>query len=258
MPLSPRTVVPVTVAGVRVPASCLLRDGTRPPVLVLPGLGMSATEALGLDFHRVLPGRALLVPDFPGTGDTPGVPDVGVEDLARMGAELVRSQGWEPVVVVGHSMGGVAGLMLCLEEPERVAGFVNVEGNLGPGDCFVSRRVVTEPLQELVESLARSRGAGMARYAATLGTLRDHASLRSLSQSLVEHCALSPLLAWFTALRRPRLFLTGESSPEFPYLPDLRAAGIPVVTLTRCGHFPMYSRPVAYWRAVEEFVARVG
>lgn len=252
-----RTTVPVTMRGRGVPVSCLRREGAAPPVLVLPGLGMPAAEALGIAPERVLPGRSLLVPDIPGTGRTPGTGDLTVEDLATLAGALLRRLDAGPAVVVGHSMGGLAGLFLCRDRPGLVAGFVNVEGNLGPGDCFVSRRVVVEPVAAVAASLRRSRAAGMARYARTLAAVRDVGTLRSVSRSLVEHSTSSPLLTWFTRLEVPRLFITGASGRELPYLGTLRAAGIPVVSLGRSGHFPMYSRPAAYYRAVEEFVEGV-
>jgi pimeloyl-ACP methyl ester carboxylesterase len=257
MATTPRATVPSTVAGRRVSVSCIRREGEKPTILVLPGLGMPAAEALGVPVERVLPGRALLVPDFPGTGGTPGVADLTVEDLASLAEDLVRVLGEEQVVVVGHSMGGVAGLLLCRHEPRLVAGFVNVEGNLGPGDCFVSGRVVTEPLAEVANALARSRGAGTARYAATLRRVRDRPTLLSLSRSLVEHCAGTPLLDWFTGLSLPKTFVTGASSRGLPYLTDLEESGVPVVRIPRCGHFPMYSRPAAYYAAIDKFVKEI-
>jgi pimeloyl-ACP methyl ester carboxylesterase len=253
-----RTTVPVTIRGRTIRVSCLRREGAGPPVLILPGLGMPAVEALGIAPERVLPGRALLVPDIPGTGHTRGMRDLTVEDLATLAAALLGHLDAGPAVVVGHSMGGLTGLFLCRDQPGLVAGFVNVEGNLGPGDCFVSRRVVVEPIAAVAASLGRSRAAGMVRYARTLADVRDAGTLRSVSRSLVEHSTSSPLLAWFTRLEVSRLFITGASGRELPYLGTLRAAGVPVVSLGRCGHFPMYSRPAAYYRAVEEFVERVG
>lgn len=249
-----RTTIPVSVRGHRIGVSCLRRDGTGHPVLVLAGLAMPAVEALGVAPHRVLSGRPLLVPDTPGTGGTPGTGDLTVEDIAAMAGALITHLGDTPAVVVGHSMGGLAGLFLCRDEPALVAGFVNVEGNLGPGDCFVSRRVVKEPLASIARSFAASRVAGVARYARVLAGVRDVRTLRSVSRSLVEHSTGSPLLEWFTRLTLPRLFITGASGPGLPYLDGLRAAGVPVVSFTRCGHFPMYSRPAAYYRAVEEFI----
>lgn len=252
-----RTTFPVSIRGRTVRVSCLRREGAGPPVLVLPGLGMPGGEALGIAPEGVLPGRSLLVPDIPGTGHTPGMRDLTVEDLATLAAALLGHLDAGPAVVVGHSMGGLAGLFLCRDQPGLVAGFVNVEGNLGPGDCFVSRRVVVEPVAAVAASLGRSRAAGMTRYAGTLAGVRDVATLRSVSRSLVEHSTSSPLLAWFTRLEVSRLFVTGASGGELPYLGTLRAAGIPVVSLERSGHFPMYSRPAAYYRAVEEFVEGV-
>lgn len=251
-----RTTLPITLRGRTVRVSCLRREGVGPPVLILPGLGMPAGEALGIAPERALPGRSLLVPDVPGTGHTPGTRDLTVEDLATLAAALLGHVDAGPAVVVGHSMGGLAGLFLCRDQPALVAGFVNVEGNLGPGDCFVSRRVVVEPVETVAASLGRSRAAGMVRYSRALAGVRDAATLRSVSRSLVEHSTSSPLLVWFTRLEVPRLFITGASS-ELPYLGTLRAAGVPVVSLGRCGHFPMYSRPAAYYRALEEFVEGV-
>lgn len=252
-----RVEVGVTLRGHRVAVSCLRRDGVRPPVLVLPGLGMPATESLGIAPERVLPGRAFLVPDVPGTGHTAGVADLAVEDLAVMAGTLIRHLGLGPAVIVGHSMGGLAGLFLCRDTPALVAGFVNVEGNLGPGDCFVSRRVVSEPLAAVAASLGRSRLAGMARYARVLAKVADVDTLRSVSRSLVEHSTTSPLLEWFTAVDVPRRFITGTSGGDLPYLEELRRAGVPVLAFTRSGHFPMYSRPTAYYRAIEDFVAEL-
>ncbi len=249
-----RIEVPVTLRRRRIPVSCLRREGASPPVVVLPGLGIPAAEALGVPAARVLPGRALLVPDVPGTGRTPGRSGLEVEDLADMAGALIRHLDAGPAVVVGHSLGGLAGLFLSRDTPELVAGFVNVEGNLGPGDCFVSSRVVEEAPAEVAASLSRSRAAGVARYARVLARVRDADTLRSLSRSLVEHSAASPLVSWFTDLRVPCLFVTGTSSPELPYLPELKRAGIPVVAFTRSAHFPMYSRPAAYYQTIEEFV----
>ncbi|MCG6955470.1 MAG: alpha/beta hydrolase [Gemmatimonadetes bacterium] len=249
--------MPLIVAGRRISVSCMRREGAEPTVFLLPGLGMPATEALGVPIERVLPGRALLVPDFPGTGETPGVANLTVEHLADLAGDLARVLGKGRVVVVGHSMGGVAGLLLCRHEPSLVAGFVNVEGNLGPGDCFVSRHVVTEPLDEVADALAHSRGPGMARYAATLRRVRSRRTLLSLSRSLVEHCAGPPLLDWFTALSVPKTFVTGASSRGLPYLTDLVESGVAVLSIPRCGHFPMYSRPAAYYAAIDQFVKAV-
>lgn len=250
-----RTEIPVTVRGRRVVLSCLTREGDGPPVLVLPGLGIPAGEALGIDPERVLPGRRLLVPDIPGTGRSAGLEDMSVEDITTMARGLIKHLDAGPAIVVGHSMGGLAGLFLCRDTPEVVAGFVNVEGNLGPGDCFVSRRVVVEPVATVAAAMGRSRLAGSARYGRVLARLTDAATLRSVSRSLVAHSTGSPLLEWFAAVHVPRLFITGTSGGDLPYLGELKRAGIPVLSLTRSGHFPMYSRPTAYYRAIEELVA---
>ena len=44
--------------------------------------------------------------------------------------------------LIGHSMGGLTALILGDEHPGRVSSFINIEGNVSPEDCFLSRQVV--------------------------------------------------------------------------------------------------------------------
>lgn len=58
---------------------------------------------------------------------------------------MLAHAGIEHFHLVGHSMGGLTALMLAHEEPERVLSFVDIEGNVAPEDCFLSRKVITHP-----------------------------------------------------------------------------------------------------------------
>ena len=50
--------------------------------------------------------------------------------------------------LVGHSMGGLTALRLADRDPARVASFVDIEGNVAPEDCFLSRQVLTHPADD--------------------------------------------------------------------------------------------------------------
>jgi pimeloyl-ACP methyl ester carboxylesterase len=47
--------------------------------------------------------------------------------------------------LVGHSMGGLTALMLAHKHPDRVLSFVDIEGNIAPEDCFLSRQIIDYP-----------------------------------------------------------------------------------------------------------------
>lgn len=131
------------------------RAASGPPrgtLLYVHGLGES-----GLGFEGVMAAPELaawrqVAPDLPGYGKSPWP-----EKPLTLDAHAERLAAWmdtrwpEPVVVVGHSMGGVVGTFLCERlAPGRVAGFLNVEGNVSIDDCGFSSQVAGRSVDEIL------------------------------------------------------------------------------------------------------------
>jgi pimeloyl-ACP methyl ester carboxylesterase len=89
--------------------------------VVLVG-GAAEDPEIWADVLPLLGGTAR-VHELPGHGDVPGEPPTSV---AAMADDVLRALGDEPVVLVGHSMGGAVALSAALAAPERVAGVVAV------------------------------------------------------------------------------------------------------------------------------------
>ena len=90
----------------------VLEGGRGEPLLVLlHGLGATADVWSGWWplLARRWPGR-WLAPDLPGHGGSPSLPAYTFEDLAAAVADIVLPS--TPVVVLGHSLGGVIGLAM--------------------------------------------------------------------------------------------------------------------------------------------------
>ena len=92
--------------------------------------------------------------------------------------------GVAPVNLVGHSMGGVLGLEWLEADAARVAGFVNIDGNVSISDCAFSGRAVESGLDAFVaEGFDRLRD----------GIYRDGAEDPALRAAAVEDLgALGP------------------------------------------------------------------
>ena len=60
-----------------------------------------------------------------------------MELIENFVAQLVLNR----FLLVGGSMGGLA-LLYAERNPSKIAGFVNVEGNLAPEDCMFSRKAI--------------------------------------------------------------------------------------------------------------------
>lgn len=112
------------------------------PVLLLPG-GAEACDGFfpGLVEGLVAePGCRVIVHDRPGTG-TAG--DGTLAGAAAHLSALIERLGCGPVVVVGQSLGGAAGVLLARDHPENVAGLVLLDPTIinDPRTCALLERM---------------------------------------------------------------------------------------------------------------------
>ena len=125
----------------------LLDRGRGRPIVLLHGVTLSNVswhyQILDLaEDHRVL------AVDTRGHGDSkPGDDTWGIEGLATDLVQLLEALDLRDVVLVGHSMGGMAALQLAVDHPdvvaERVAGLVLVSTAAGPMSKLIGFKAVT-------------------------------------------------------------------------------------------------------------------
>lgn len=121
---TPRGPVPIRLAGRRLGA-----PGHPRKVLFLHGVGITA-DTWRVAQPVVAAHADTVALDLAGFGASVVGPDVDVTMAAqgRLVARVLDALGWRRAVLVGHSMGGGAGLAAALWSPERVAGLVQVAG----------------------------------------------------------------------------------------------------------------------------------
>ncbi len=165
--------------------------------------------------------------------------------------------------MLGHSLGGLTALMLAREVPERVASFFDIEGNVAPEDCFLSRQIISHPADTpesfLSEFQARVRARpeyGTAVYGAGMRAKVNPEVVGPIFRSMVAVSDSEPLLEQMAELPCPKAFVYGVQNRHLSYLPRLAALGIEPVEIAHSAHFPMYSNPPALWDALSAFLAR--
>jgi pimeloyl-ACP methyl ester carboxylesterase len=102
--------------------------GSGPPLMLVHGF--PTTRRLWKD---VLPrltaaGLRVLAPDLLGYGDSPGAPDVGMENQARWLLELLDERGIDRVTLIAHDVGTAAAQILTVRWPDRIRGLVLMDG----------------------------------------------------------------------------------------------------------------------------------
>lgn len=238
-------------------------------VLWVHGLGESGLCFEGLLAHPRLAHVRQLAADVPGYGKSPWTAEPpSLEAQADLLARWLAARGEGPVVLVGHSMGGVSGLMLCERHPERVRAFFNVEGNVSIEDCRFSGRAVawdeaafpTGGWREMLDFiyLQGVESAAMRTYFASARMCDPRLYHRNAGElvALAKTERAAPRLA---ALGIPLLYVlghpegTGELSRRL-----LDEAGIAWRALEPAGHWPFIDLPEAFVAVLCEFLAALG
>ncbi len=253
------------VDGEQVELSAVTREGDKTPILFLHGFGSTKEDYTGIVNFSQFDGHPFLAYDAPGFGQTEckNLHKVDITFLVKTALKALEAMDFERVHVVGHSMGGLTALMLATLIPERIASFTDIEGNIAPEDCFLSRQIVDYDrdsdqafFNDFIERTSRSSDYASALYAASLPFKVKVDAVRSIFTSMVELSDHGKLMDKFLGLPLPKMFMFGEQNKHLSYLKHIQDQGVVLAEIPFCGHFPMYSNPAAMWQAIETNIGR--
>jgi pimeloyl-ACP methyl ester carboxylesterase len=260
-----RFTLPLTVGATQVEVAGLHRDGTGTPLVFLHGFGSTKEDYADVIQQERLAGRPVLAYDAPGCGDTTCM-DLGaisIPFLVSVAEQVLHAKQIDRFHLVGHSMGGLTALLLADRDPSRVTSFVDIEGNVAPEDCFLSRQIVSHPhddaetfLADFAERVGGSRFYSSSLYAASLPHKVRAGAVRPIFESMVELSDHGKLLDRFLGLGVPAMFMYGEQNNSLSYLGTLAAGGVELAEISHSGHFPMYANPPEMWARIADLVSR--
>jgi pimeloyl-ACP methyl ester carboxylesterase len=251
--------------GVPLDLAVASRAGDGPPLLFLHGFGGTKEDYADAALHPALDGRPLIAYDAPGCGETTcgDLAAVSIPFLVATAEAVLAALGVDRFSVVGHSMGGLTALLLADRDPALVAGFVDIEGNVAPEDCFLSRQIVSHPhpdpagfLTEFTDRVWHSGEYSAALYASGVAHKVRAEAVRPIFESMVNLSDHGALLERFLALPFPRMFMYGEQNRALTYLPTLAEGGVELVEIPHSGHWPMYSNAPEMWSRIAQFMTQ--
>jgi pimeloyl-ACP methyl ester carboxylesterase len=251
--------------------------GDGPSLMLVHGLAGAASNWVELA-PRLTRAFRVLVPDLPGHAASTPFPAVTTLDpFADRLAALVALEGLEQTAVVGHSMGGVIGLRLAVNFPERVKALVltaaaGIRSSTREAERYLAAAALLRPSRRYSRhrnAIARSRllrnlvfgyfgasdPAAMSDRAVDgfLAGLGVHTDTLSARRALVrddprfdlERVGCPVFLVWGARDNQVTV------DDAFEYARRLRA---PVRLIADCGHLLIGERPDACADAIEEFL----
>ncbi|WP_322050584.1 alpha/beta fold hydrolase [Paraburkholderia bannensis] len=242
--------------------STIYRTGTGAPILFLHGFGSTKEDYADMARLAMFSGRPFIAYDAPGCGESEcsDLSAVCIPLLVETARAVLERMGVQNFHLVGHSMGGLTALMLADEERERVLSFVDIEGNVAPEDCFLSRQIFTHPADDsreffahFIERTRQSQELSSSLYAASLKHKVRAEAVRGIFTSMVELSDNGDLMSKYLGLPCRKMFMYGEQNSHLSYLKQLEGAGVTLACISRSGHFPMYSNAVDMWDHIARF-----
>ncbi|MBN3782512.1 alpha/beta hydrolase [Burkholderia sp. Ac-20345] len=256
--------LPLRIRDVRVDLSLARRAGDAAPIVFLHGFGSTKEDYVDIARYPAFDGRPFIAYDAPGCGATAcdDLSAVSIPLLVETAHAVLDHHRIERFHLVGHSMGGLTALLLAHVLRERVLSFIDIEGNVAPEDCFLSRQIVDYPaddpdtfLDAFIERAWHAPFHSSALYAASLRHKVRAAAVRGIFTSMVELSDHGGLMTKFLGLPCRRMFMYGDQNATLSYLPRLQDAGVALARIRQSGHFPMYSNPAEMWQRIASFIA---
>ncbi|WYZ43218.1 hypothetical protein EsH8_VI_000917 [Colletotrichum jinshuiense] len=257
--------IPLVINDVRLDISTVRRHGPLDPILFLHGFGSTKEDYTDISLHESLSNYSFIAYDAPGSGSS-SISDfsaLSMPFLVAVAEGILKSHNINRFHLVGHSMGGLTGLLLAQRNPGAVLSFTNIKGNLSPEDCFLSRQIADFPsndpevfVREFIERTRRSPAYGNGVYAASFRAKVRAESVRPTFESMVHYSDHGDLLNVFEGLPCPKMFMFGVAYNTLSYLPRISKAGVELAEIPKSAHFVMYSNPMAMWDRIENFLSR--
>jgi pimeloyl-ACP methyl ester carboxylesterase len=239
-------------------------------LVYIHGLGES-----GLCFEHLLAHAGLgewhqIILDLPGYGRSlrmaePLSLSAHADYLAAWLRDDALTENKMPIVVIGHSMGGVVGLLLCERHPDLGISFVNVEGNISTDDCQFSAVAAAQEVEAFLDGgfdklrnrifAEGEKDPAKQGYYVSL-RLADPRAFYLNSVELVEVSAGEHLAARLAAVVPPVCYLAG--------VPDglsqrsktlLTQAGVGWTAIEPAGHWPFLDQPDQFVSALRNQIS---
>jgi len=236
--------------------------GAGRPMIFIPGLGCPGEvwdDAIG----RLPAGNAAHVITLAGFAGQPPIKGALAATVRKELIRYIRSHHLDKPIVVGHSQGGVIAYWLAATAPELIGGAIIVDAGPALADTDVAtanalRNVWAQAGDDELEPQVRAAFGSMVGdpkriepFIAAIARSDRHAMGDAIYELV--RTDLRPQLA---AISKPVLVVLADGSYQQRYKSDVAPIrDHQVVVIPNAHHFVMLDQPIAFARAVADFLA---
>ena len=242
-------------------------DGAMPTLVWLHGLGERVETFASIASQPALRAHRQVFVELPGHGAARALEEQGaaawstppsIDETADLLAAWLAPG--PPVVVLGHSLGGVIALALAERAPHLLRAVIDLDGNVALPDCTYSAQIAAYPRDAFLAHghatvcarIAASTDATIAGYGARMATASP-AQLWQYSGDLVAASTPETSARRRAAVTVPYLYIAGEPGGASPRSRALLAeAGVRCVAIAPAGHWPFVDQPAATAAAIAD------
>ncbi|MEO6359736.1 MAG: alpha/beta hydrolase [Sphingomicrobium sp.] len=271
---APSTAAPIAVspsAEVRLPHISVVSMGKGDPVVLIPGLASPRAVWDGIAPQLARTHRVLLVQvngfggDGPGGNAQGGILPGAVADLTS----YLAKEKIERPAVIGHSMGGLLGMMIARDHPDAVGKLMIIDTLpffgvvMSPGATVEGMRPIAEQLRSMVANGPAATQAPPNMSLTDAGNAKVLEWLRASDKAVAGQAMFEDLLTDFrpdvpSLAGRPVTVVYAVPSAELTrgLYADAYAKlpGVTLIPIDKSAHFVMLDQPEAFSAAVRTFL----
>ena len=230
-------------------------------LVCLPGLGLT-----GDSFLPSMPDKySWILVDYIDYGSPKKYKNCGLNEIAAEISRLLKKEDiTSGLNIISHSMGGVVAAF-CTEELD-FSGWLNLEGNLDPDDCFFSRRICRYDHDNFLQGGATDylrllrRSAGVIESNSILQYLEQ---IEKINHSALWHHACDTVKYTdnffardrFLAFNAPKIYIVGEETRWTPTLNAAVESGeLNTYVIKDAGHFMIHENSDEVSKCILDFI----
>lgn len=218
--------------------------------------GIQSNKGLFVDLFKqsFLDDFSLLSIDFVGFGDSDKPQDFSydIQDQAKIVEQIIKDLNIQELYLIGHSLGGMVGILLLNPLRNVIKSFINAEGNMVYADCGLSKDVADYNFEDFrnygYEKV--KKGINDNRRTEAIKKVPDFVFYKT-SISVVDWAKSEKLLKSFKDSLVKKMFLYGDKNSEKAnILPDSTEKA----EVLNAGHFMLVDNPEGCYENIRRFL----